>query len=199
MSERRARAAGAVETVALVALGLWTGALLTTGAAAAITFPTLRDLAPTLPGFPGAPPEQHWALAAGQIMNRVFGLTDVIGLVALSVTAGAMLGLRALRWPRPRGVVRFARLALLGLGIGVAGYTMLVLRPTMDADLRAYWAAAEAGEADLAAAARASFEALHPHASRVLSVQFFGALGLFAAVALAARRPGPAPAGERGP
>src|SRR5690349_21676927 len=53
-----------VQTIHVVAAGVWLGSLVMTGAYAGLVFRTMRTLNPSLPDF-GAYPGEHWRLAGG--------------------------------------------------------------------------------------------------------------------------------------
>src|SRR5689334_8572235 len=59
-----------VESVHIAVLGVWAGALVLAGAAAAIVFPVMKSLDPKLPGF-SKYDGPHWMLAGGQVGQRV--------------------------------------------------------------------------------------------------------------------------------
>jgi hypothetical protein len=161
---------GVARSVHMAALGVWLGAMVVIGVAAAIAFPTMRGLAPELPAFAGYP-KDHWAIAAGHLMNRLFVVGDwlglVLGLVAFGAIVGALLA-GARRLATPLGVLRSVA-TVLAMLIAVA--SLVLMRPGMNADLDEFWGAARAGEVARADAARARFDAMHPKASLVLSAQ----------------------------
>ncbi|MGQ0628913.1 MAG: hypothetical protein ACT4PL_12535 [Phycisphaerales bacterium] len=59
------------------ALGLWFGSLIMSGVAAAVLFPTLKRLDPTLGAYPKYT-GSHWLLAAGHVAEIVFYISDII-------------------------------------------------------------------------------------------------------------------------
>lgn len=168
-----------LETAHVTALGVWAGAVVMSGATAAVIFPQMRELDPTLEAF-AATPGEHWVIAAGWVMARVFWVMDAVQLGCAGVAA---LTLIALVWMRGVFGIRFVLLRVLLVGAAVATllwYLMAVAQP-MSTDLAGYWEAAKAGEAERAATLRASFDARHPVASRAL-----GALGVLALVSAVA-------------
>lgn len=182
------RGRGMCETLHLLALGLWLGALVMTGATAAIIFPTMRTLDPSLPGFPGAPDDQ-WMLAAGTVMQRVFFVCDAVQLGAAVVAAATLILLVSffgLTLRRPSAVVRTA--LLLGVLTALA-YYLVSLSPQMTHNLREYWDAAKAGDTAKAATFKAAFDADHPRASALLGANTFGVLVAFIAAAWCAATP----------
>ncbi len=166
------------------ALGVWLGALVAVGGTAAVAFPTMKALAPALPGF-RVPAEDHWSIAAGHVMNPAF-FALMIGGVAL-----ALISLCA--W---RGMGRGRRF-LTVLSLLLAAGTLVGLGLPMRGHLDRYWAAARAGEAETASAAKARFDALHPWSSRALGVQTaLVVTGLAAAVIARPRSVTPPPGGD---
>ena len=177
------------ETIHLGALGLWAGAVLMTGVTAALVFPTMKGLDPSLPGFE-AYTGDHWAVAAGSVMNRAFLAADwiglVCGLVATATLVIVIVGVRV-RGVRPATVLRWV---VLGAAIVVSVYTLAVLRPAMQRELVAHWDTARAGENAAAARHMARFNAMHPRASFILMAQLVlvaSALGAGGYVALTER------------
>lgn len=155
----------------LVALGLWAGALLLTGAAAAIAFPTMKALDPSLPAF-AAHPEHHWSIAAGHIMRRVFFVSDIVQLAAAAVVLTSLgVELRILRLRRTSMAWRVRALVMLG-AVALALWQALVMSPGLNALLDAYWTSAQAGALEAAAQAKAAFDARHTGASRLLTATF---------------------------
>ena len=170
------RTARAAEAAHIAALGVWLGSLILTGIAAAITFATLRNLDPHLPAY-AEYPEDHWAIAGGAIMNRVFTASDWIALAcAIIATAGLAI---ALAPPiarqtlghtliRPLAILRAAA-TLAALIITLASFALL--RPAMNQDLADFHTAARTPDITAADAARARFDQAHPRASMLLSAQ----------------------------
>lgn len=146
------------ESVHLVALSLWLGALLAVGGIAAVAFPTMKALAPALPGFK-VPMADHWSIAAGHVMNPAFFAAMIGGIVLGPVSLAAWGSMGGVRRVLALAAVGLAAAALLGLGLPMRGH------------LDAYWGAARAGEMESAAAAKERFDALHPWSSRALAAQ----------------------------
>src|SRR5690606_14111543 len=68
-------------------LALWMGALVTTAAFAAITFPTLRDVGVIVPQYETIPIDEHFLIAAGSVMERAFFFLDLVQLCSAVVVA----------------------------------------------------------------------------------------------------------------
>ncbi len=184
------------ETIHLVALGLWVGTLAMTGAAAAILFPTIRGLRPTLPDYARYTGE-HWLIAAGHVVQRLFLLCDTIqfGCATVASASLAVLYLRLrLEWRRPAS---FARLGGLLVAMGVLFYQFFFLVPGMNRHLTAYWIAAQTGDNATALVHKAAFDADHPTATGLLVSGTLAVLVALVAGAWSAATPGyGGPAGE---
>ncbi|MEM7623121.1 MAG: DUF4149 domain-containing protein [Planctomycetota bacterium] len=157
-----------LESVHLLALGVWLGSLVMAGATAAIVFPTAReDLAPMLPRFE-AYDGSHADITAGMIQNKVFLAADAAQFVCGTLALASALGLLVLCKLPVRRWSSAVRLCGLGISLGLASYNLMVLGPRMQTELRAFWAAAEAGENALADQHKQAFGEDHPVASNVL-------------------------------
>lgn len=147
------------------ASGLWLAALVMSGATAAIAFPLMKQLGPTLPGFTAYPGEHH-RIAAGMVMARVFVACDVLQIVAAVLVLVA--GLWSSRRPVPTGLVTRLGWVAIGLAIVLLVGKLAMLDPLMRAELGAFWSAAAAGSLIDAELHRQRFDALHPRASMVM-------------------------------
>lgn len=149
-------------------LGVWLGALGMTAAAAATVFPAMKRLSPLLPDY-SAYAGEHWSIAAGVPMQRIFTICDGVQLVCCVLAAG-LVGVPLFR----RGVItatgfELARGGLVALAFFAMLYYLFLLTPQMNTDLRGYWEAARVGDTERAGELRAAFDARHPTANRVLS------------------------------
>ncbi|MFG0307508.1 MAG: hypothetical protein ACF8Q5_15000 [Phycisphaerales bacterium JB040] len=157
------------ETLHLFSLALWLGAVVMSGVVAAVVFPLVRELDPTLGAYPEFTGD-HANLAAGRIAARVFLIADGAQF------AGAFLALVTVTALILRGAISNRRLAhgvrvvALAVALTSVSYQLLLLAPRMDRNLSAYWAAAEAGDNQAAETARLAFAEDHPTASRTLSI-----------------------------
>lgn len=176
----------AVESVHLATLGLWLGILVATGTAVAMIFPAMKALDPTLPTY-AAFDRPHWTLAAGHVAERFFRASDgaqvaLAGVAWLTLPiAGAFFG-----GHRLVPIVRIGLVAALSVSLA---WQLLSLRPRMDLHLSAYRAAAMAGDSELAEEERAAFGALHPTATRGMTINAALVLLALAAGAFDATRP----------
>lgn len=169
------------EMVHVLALAVWLGSLVMAGAVAAQVFPLLRQLDPIIPAWTSYTGE-HWLIIAGRIGEFTFFTVDLIGLVALAIAIITLIGsIVMLGLPLAR-ISTLLRAVGLGAVVMLASYQLFVLAPTMNKHLHQQWAAAEAGDNDLAEEHRRAFSALHPTATRVL---VGSALGVAMAIAAA--------------
>lgn len=155
-----------VNSLYWILLSLWLGALVFGAVTAAIIFPTLRDLGVSLTSFSG-PTDDHFMLAAGTVMDRVFFIVDGVQLVS-SVGVAIILGLHLtvfqMRLSRPAHMIRALSICLLLLGVS---YHLFVLAPRMNLNLQTVWSLREMGED--ATEYRTAFAADHPNAVRLLT------------------------------
>ena len=165
------RTVSVIRGVRIGALGVWTGALLMTGAAAAVAFPTMRDLDPLLPAY-GAYPQDHWSIAAGHIMRRVFGISDWTQLFcagAVALTLGIEIALAG--WKK-LGMAWRVRGAVMLAAIACAAYSALVLAVRMNGQLDVYWEAARTGDIETAQSVKAAFDQGHVLARQLMTATF---------------------------
>lgn len=174
--EPRRRLANALDRASVALYALLVGALGMTGAAAAIAFPTMKSLDPRLGAYPMYP-GTHWNLAAGEVMRRVFTISDGVMIVASTLAGLAFAVAFAMRrrWDRPT-LTQWARVAFALAVLGVVAYQAILLRPAMNAELFAFIDAATIGDAPTADFRREQFAAMHPAASRSLGATFTLAL-----------------------
>jgi hypothetical protein len=177
-----------LETANLAALGVWLGALVMTGAAAAIAFPTMRDLDPSLPAF-ASYPQDHWTIAAGMVMARVFFVCDAVQLACATVAGVSLVGLYATGVVAKKRAAQVIRAAVLAaLVVSLLQYLVFPARE-MAEHLDTFWTAAKAGDLETADAARGAFDRLHPQASLRLSLHAAGVLIALVVGAWAATTP----------
>ena len=184
-----------VNSVYWTLLSAWFGCLAMTGIVAMIAFPTLRDLNPALPGYSSYAGE-HWSIAAGHVMRKVFLVNDAVQLVAL-VGCSLIMGLQVtvMGQRRERGANVLRGICLFALMCSTA-YYLLALSTRMDANLLEYWARAATG-AD-GAGFKAAFDKDHLVAENILKFNLFMLLGLVlsSACALTTDAPDAASAGR---
>ena len=163
MSERR----GLVDGLHLLALSAWLSALISAAIAAVNVFPTLRDMPLTLGAYPQVPASDHWRYAAGEIMEGVFFLGDLVQFVAVPIVLVTLV-LQHLRTPVQRPRLRIARTIVIALAAALFALHATTIAPPMNRLLRAQWAAAAEGDLAAAAHAREEFQTLHVRADGIL-------------------------------
>lgn len=163
-----------LSTVLVVGSGVAFGVVAMTGVVAAVVFPTVRDLDPTLPGYAGYG-GTHWSLAAGVVAERVFRIGFVLTGVALGAALLAVVGLSVRRRPLP-----IFRIGLCIVTVGLFLTHVAWLQPRMDDAATNYREAAGAGDDPTAIEAKSRFDALHPTASRLIGATALASLALFA-------------------
>ncbi len=168
-----------LHAVHVFAMGLWFGALIMTAAAAAVIFPTLKALNPSLPAYASYGGE-HWMLAAGRVANTIFFISDVVQFICSSLAIGTLLvSVVFLKTPW-RNRLTAMRAVLLGTALCLLCYHLFILGPRMSVNLERYWTLAAQGQQQQADEFRAAFSADHPSASRVLgAIAGVAGLGLF--------------------
>lgn len=183
------------EATNALALGLWAGALAMVGVTAAVAFPKMKDLDPLVPAY-ALYEGDHWRLAAGDLMNFLFNVVDVVGVAALLVagvcTFAALFARRSMGGTGVLGKFRMLALAVSG---GLMIYAVGVLRPQMDDAFNAHRAAATAGDNAGAVEAQAAFDELHApasnaHVAQLVAVAAALVLSVASATSIARREPG---------
>ena len=157
-----------VRIVFWLTLVLWVGALMSGGVAAASVFSILPSLGVELDGYSQFPVDEHGRIAAGMIMEPVFTGIDVAQFVLAAIVIIAFvieLSLTSSRRWRTSNVLRV--LALL-IAAGTLVWRAAMIMPAMNQDLRAYRAAAEAGDTAEATSRRLEFDEAHPVAQRFM-------------------------------
>ncbi len=158
------------------ALGLWLGTVVMTGATAALIFPTVRDLAPTLPSHATYTGE-HWLIVAGRVAARVFLVSDIVQFTCACVALGTLAGLVVPRMIKSRlGLNEWVRVLTLGVACVLLAYQLLIMSPAMTTELQLYWAAASQGKNDVAMIHQTAFNTMHPQASRLIGALAFSVL-----------------------
>lgn len=176
-----------------LALTVWVAVLVAAGVAAMSSFTTLPDpdLGVTLDRFAAFDAAEHGRIAAGLVMEPVFTFVDITQVAAAGVVvlmAALQMTLFRGRW---KSLMNLLRLACIAAALALLLTRVFTISPDMNADLRLYWQAAEAGNAEQALTHRASFDAMHETASTMFRWTLISLLVCVAAsaVALGPRRP----------
>lgn len=176
---RRPMFRAAFETVHAVAAGLWLGALVMAGATAGILFTTMPRLRPAFDVFSGYDGDQS-NIGAGVLQNQVFLALDFIQYGAATLVLAATIGLIVVCKVAIRTPASVVRMIALASAMGLVSFHLFVLTPRMQTSAQTYWASAEEGDNETAAAAYAEFDADHPTARNVLAGLSFSVLVLLA-------------------
>ncbi len=155
-----------------VCLSAWLAALVTAAVSAAQVFSNLPGVSMTLERFAAYPGDDHGRLAAGLVMAEIFYTVDVVQFIVVPLvvgTLGLQLTVLGLPWRRPANLIRTAAVIIAA---GSFAWYAIALAPHLNRTLRAYWAAAEAGNLAEAAALHEQFAAGHEFAELTLSVNF---------------------------
>ena len=161
------RAVKIAEIVQAVSLGLWLGVMLMSVVVAAQVFPLMRELDPSLGAYPLFEGD-HSPLAGGRVAAAVFVFADVFGFVCLLLSGAAtvvwIMGTRA-----ARPVAAAVRATLLIALVSVFGYHLIVHGSALNAETRAYWAAADAGQTEAAEEHRVVIRDMHPTSRNLMA------------------------------
>lgn len=164
----------------VVLLAAWLGALLMVGASAALAFPIMKRLDPTLPGMQGM--DEHWKIAAGSLFFPLFEIAAVGGLGAAVVAALlAIAGRRALA-PSWRALMPIAAMV-----IAIVAAVVALIQMDMGSNWRVMRAAIKAADWPRAAEARVRFNDRHPAARLALMGHALALAGGLAAAMLTPR------------
>ncbi|MCA9290189.1 MAG: hypothetical protein KDA25_03610 [Phycisphaerales bacterium] len=160
-----------VEAAYWLVLTVWTGAIVTAGVAASFAFTILPDVAMTLPDYPAA--TNPGQLAAGLLMERVFWFVDVVQFGSAAALL-ILLVIQLIAFRRPgRGLSNVVRTLAILVAVASLGWRASTIAPGMNAELRAYWNAAQSVEtAAEARAHQAAFDVDHPKAARWFNITF---------------------------
>lgn len=154
------------ETVHLTSLGVWLGAMGIAGAAAAVAFPVMRNLEPTLGAY-SAFPDEHWPIAAGEVLFRVFQISDLVAMICLTLVVGSLIAAIVAGGLSMRRLSVKLRIALAIALLVIQSWSMFVLTPRMVGNVAEFWSAARIGDVERAGEYRVLFNNDHPTSRRV--------------------------------
>ncbi|MBL4698349.1 MAG: hypothetical protein JKX70_05910 [Phycisphaerales bacterium] len=150
----------------LVALSIWLGSVAMSGVVAAIVFPLMRKLEPTLASYPDYKGD-HAMLAGGRLASSVFLAVDTIQFVCASL-ALATLVIMIVTGYTINTIPRLLRIMVLCATLALLSYHLFVFMPQQMLSLRGYWDFAAAGDTSQADMFKDKFLASHSAASRIL-------------------------------
>ncbi len=167
------------------ALALWLSALVTAGISATMVFGRLPGIPMTLERFGSYADAEHGRIAAGLVMSDIFFAVDIAQFIVIPltlVTLALQVTVFGASLRCPANLVRGGcLLAAAGL---FAGYAIL-LAPSLNGELRLFWAAAEAGDTTAALRHRELFATGHATAALILKTNLLLVLAGLAASAVA--------------
>jgi hypothetical protein len=149
-----------LEFVHILALGMWLGTLGLAGATAGRTFVVMRHLDPALPGY-AAFTGEHWSLAAGQVVQPMFVMVEIVQFAAMLIVGFTFVIAAAKFDLSLRRLSTFVRAFVLLFLIAVLSYRFFVLGPGMMQSLTTYWGAAGAGDTQRALEYKSIFDSAH--------------------------------------
>lgn len=176
------RARAIIECTHITSLAIWLAATLGATLTAALAFPILKSLHPTLPDYPSFQ-DQHYLIAAGSVAQRGFLIADLVqfpaSIIAVITLAVPVVFMNA-PIKRPAGIVRMLTVAV---ALAACASLLLIVTPQLTAATQAHWAAMKAGDAAAVARHKASVDEIHPVASRLTGTMAISVLiALIAAV-----------------
>ncbi len=157
-----------LQIVNLIALSVWLGSVAMSGVVAAIVFPLMRTLEPTLGAYPDYEGD-HALLAAGRVASRVFFTVDAIQFVCASI-ALATLALLVATGYSLNTLARVMRVLLLCMTLALLSYHIFFFMPALTQMLNGYWDFAAIGNTEQADVFKNRFLESHSSASRILGV-----------------------------
>ncbi|MEX0875910.1 MAG: hypothetical protein WD114_00485 [Phycisphaerales bacterium] len=163
------------QIVNILSLSVWLGAVAMSGVVAAIVFPLMRELDPTLGAYPGYAGD-HALLGAGRIASTVFFTVDSIQFACGFIALATLAVLVALGYAL-NTLARVFRLIVLCMTLGLLSYHLFFFMPGLQETLQGYWTYAAEGETVRADAFKDRFLESHGTASRLI-----GSLALMVAV-----------------
>ena len=162
----------------LIALAVWLGSVAMSGVVAAIVFPLMRKLVPTLGAYPNYEGD-HALLAAGRVASKVFFTVDAIQFVCASVALGTLAMLIAMGYSL-NTMARVMRVLVLCMTLALLSYHLFFFMPGLTQTLNGYWDFAAAGNTAQADVFKDRFLESHSMASNLL-----GGLALMVLINLA--------------
>lgn len=156
------------QVVHLLALSVWLGAVAMSGVVAAIVFPLMRELEPTLGAYPNYEGD-HALLAAGRVASKVFFAVDAIQFVCASLALATVVVLVVCGYSL-NTLARVLRVIVLCMTLALLSYHLLVFMPGLMSMLQGYWENAAMGNTAVADRFKDEFLTQHSKASNILGL-----------------------------
>ena len=150
----------------LVALSIWLGSVAMSGVVAAIVFPLMRTLEPTLASYPNYEGD-HSLLAGGLIASKVFFTVDLIQFVCASLALATLVILIVSGWSI-NTIPRLLRVMVLCATLALLSYHIFIFMPQLTLTLQGYWDFAASGDTVQADHLKDRFLESHSAVSRIL-------------------------------
>ncbi len=163
----RAFFARIAQIIHLVALSIWLGSVAMSGVVAAIVFPLMRTLEPTLASYPDYQGD-HSLLAGGLIASKVFFAVDFVQFVCAALALLTMSIMIVAGYPI-NTIARLLRLMVLCATLALLSYHLFLFMPKLTMTLQGYWDFAAAGDTAQADQFKDRFLESHSSASRILA------------------------------
>jgi hypothetical protein len=154
------------QIIHLLALSIWLGSVAMSGVVAAIVFPLMRTLDPTLASY-SAYEGDHSLLAAGRIASKVFFTVDAIQFVCGSLALATLL-IMVISGYSLNTMARVLRMIVLCTTLALLSYHLFFFMNGLQETLQGYWHFAEIGETAQADSFKDRFLESHSAASRIL-------------------------------
>jgi hypothetical protein len=174
-----------------LALTVWVSVLASGAVAAAGVFGKLTQLDVTLGAFSQYDPSAHGRLVAGMVMEPIFTFIDLMQFLAGAIVVLALLAQVTVFGMPLRRAANAMRILCIAAAATLLIIRAAIITPSMNHELRAYWAAAQAGNEEAAQSHRAAFDAKHPVVTTMFQATMILLLIAVAAsaVALGPQRP----------
>ncbi len=150
----------------LVALSIWLGSVAMSGVVAAIVFPLMRTLEPTLASYPNSEGD-HSLPAGGLIASCVFFVVDAIQFVCAALALLTISIMIVARY-QINTIARLLRIMVLCATLALLSYHLFIFMPQLTLTLQGYWDFAAAGDTVQADQFKDRFLESHSAASRIL-------------------------------
>lgn len=170
-----------------LALIIWISALISAGVAAMNVFTVLDadNLPLTIERYSAVDPAEHPRLAASLVMEPVFATVDLLQFAAIPLVILTLLLQFIVFRMNPRRFSNLLRIFLLTIAATVFVYHVTALARPMNAQLRQWWKANEAGDVAAAEIIRSEFNQRHQKADFLLKLNLLFLLGAAGASAVA--------------
>jgi len=149
-----------------VSLSVWLGSVAMSGVVAAIVFPLMRKLEPTLGAYPSYDGD-HALLAGGRVASSVFLAVDTIQFVCAGLALLTLIVAIASGYAIDT-IGRLLRICVLCATLALLSYHLFIFMPEQMQSLRGYWDMAAIGETAQADVFKDKFLASHDASSRLL-------------------------------